>query len=390
MSASVVLDVIVVLLLIGAAISGWRSGFLRSVFSAAGLVAGGVAAYLLIPVLATWAPTADWRPLFVIGGGLVLLVLGQTVGALLGRLLSRGVRAIHLSAIDRTAGLATSTVVVALVLGTVAGGVSSLGAPIVTQAIAGSATLGTIDRLTPDPAKAFLASVRASAVNDAVPWVLENIAPPATVPPVADVDTSSPALTAAGASVVRVSGNAYQCGVGITGSGFVIADDRIVTNAHVVAGVTDPVVEAPGERPHDATVVYFDPAKDLAVLDVPGLDAPPLRIGGALPTGSAAAVQGYPFGGPFVSLPATVAETSTIADATGSGTREVYALAATITQGDSGGPLLSTDGAVAGVVFAKSATVSGVGYALTLAELAPVAAKAPSLSATVSSGACAA
>lgn len=390
MSASVLIDVVVVLLLIGAAIAGWRSGLLRSVFSAVGLIAGGVAAYLLIPVLATRAPTPDWRPVFVIGGGLVLLVVGQTIGALLGRLLSRGMRAIHLSAIDRAAGLAISTVVVALVLGTVAGGVAGFGAPVVSQAVAGSATLGTIDRLTPDPAKAFLASVRASAVNDAVPWVLENIAPPTTLPPVAKVDTSSPALTTAGASVVRVSGNAYRCGVGITGSGFVIADDRIITNAHVVAGVTDPVVEAPGEQPRGATVVYFDPATDLAVLDVPGLEAPALRLGNTLSAGSGAAVQGYPFGGPFVSLPATVADTVTIPDTTGSSSREVYTLAATINQGDSGGPLLSPDGAAAGVVFAKSANAGGVGYALTLSELAPVVARAPSLSATVSSGACAA
>ncbi|KQX08100.1 MULTISPECIES: MarP family serine protease [unclassified Leifsonia] len=390
MPASVVLDIVVIVLLIAAAVSGWRNGFLRSVFAAVGLVVGGIAAYLLLPVFTTWTTSPGWRIVIVLGGGILLLVLGQTLGSMIGRLLSRGVRVIKLGPIDRGAGLVTSTVIVALVLTTVAGGISGFGIPPVTQAIAGSATLSSIDRLTPAPAKSFLAGVRASTVNDALPWVLETIAPPASVPPIADLDTASPELSAAAASVVRVSGNAYQCGQSLTGSGFVVSDDRVVTNAHVVAGVDEPVVEAPGEQPRAATVVYFDPAVDLAVLEVDNLDAPPLPLGDVPSVGSAAAVQGYPFGGPFVSLPATVAELSAIPRADAAGQREVYALSADINQGNSGGPLLSPDGSVIGVVFAKSAAIDDVGYALALSELQPVAEAAAGLSDTVSSGSCAA
>ena len=389
MSGSLVLDLVVLLILVAVAAAGWRSGLLRSAFSAAGLVLGGVAAYLLLPLLSRWAPAPEWRLLIVIGGGLLLLLVGEVIGSLLGRVLSRGARAIKLSVVDRAAGLVMSVVVAALVLGTVAGGLATLGVPAVTQAIAGSATLGSIDRLTPDPAKAFLAGIRASTVDDALPWVLDTIAPPTDVPPVADVDTGSPALTAAAASVVRVSGTAYACGVTMTGSGFVVSDDRVVTNAHVVAGITEATIEAPGEQPRAASVVYFDAATDLAVLEVPGLDAAPLPLGTNLARGAGAAVQGYPFGGPFVSLPATVAEVSTIPRTDGTIGREVYALSADVNQGNSGGPLLAPDGSVVGVVFAKSSVVDDVGYALTLTELTPVAARAAALSTPVSSGACA-
>lgn len=389
MTSSLILDIVVGLILLSAAVSGWRTGLFRSAFGALGLIAGGVAAYLLLPQISAWAPAPEWRAAIVIGSGVLLLIAGNALGSLIGGLLSRGMRVIKLSVLDRLAGIAVSTVVTALVLATVAGGVSSMGVPPVTQTIAGSATLGTIDRLTPNPVKSFLAGVRASAVNEALPWVIDTIAPPENIPPVADIDAGSPALTAAAASVVRITGTAHQCGVSLVGSGFVVSDDRVVTNAHVVAGVDEAVVEAPGEPPRAARVVYYDAATDLAVLAVGDLDAAALPLGSQLTRGAGAAVQGYPFGGPFVSLPATVAEVTPIPRADGSLSREVYALTADINQGNSGGPLLNPDGAVVGVVFAKSAVVDDIGYALTLAELAPVAAAAPGLGDSVSTGVCA-
>ncbi|HEY9425312.1 MAG TPA: CvpA family protein, partial [Microterricola sp.] len=150
MTSSLILDIVVGLILLSAAVSGWRTGLFRSAFGALGLIAGGVAAYLLLPQISAWAPAPEWRAAIVIGGGVLLLILGNALGSLVGGLLSRGMRVIKLSVLDRLAGLAVSTVVTALVLGTVAGGVSSMGVPPVTQTIAGSATLGTIDRLTPD------------------------------------------------------------------------------------------------------------------------------------------------------------------------------------------------------------------------------------------------
>ena len=177
-----------------------------------------------------------------------------------------------------------------------------------------------------------------------------------------------------------------------SGSGFVIAKDRIVTNAHVVAGVSEPVVEIPGEGAFSGRVVYFDPSNDLAVISVSGVAAPPIPVGSTLPEGSEAVFDGYPLGGPFQSASASVERVAevTLYDIYGNNPHpmEVYQLAAHVQSGNSGGPLLATNGVVVGVVFAKSTTVQNVGYAHTMAELAPVANGASSFTTPVSSGSC--
>jgi S1-C subfamily serine protease len=172
----------------------------------------------------------------------------------------------------------------------------------------------------------------------------------------------------------------------------VVAPDRIVTNAHVVAGVAEPVVEAPNGQALDGRVVYFDPDDDLAVIAVSGLTAPPLELAFPLAVGDQGVVDGYPFGGPFTSGPAEVLAVSTeqIADIYGQSTspRGVYSLAATVNPGNSGGPFLTTDGEIAGVVFARSATDGDLGYAMTNTELGPVADAAPTLVNAITPGSC--
>jgi S1-C subfamily serine protease len=138
--------------------------------------------------------------------------------------------------------------------------------------------------------------------------------------------------------------------------------------------------------------VYFDPVGDLAVIAVPGLSVAPLTLGPTVAEETDAALQGYPFGGPFTSSAVHVmrvgqAEIDDIYGIT-SHEREVYTIAADVKQGNSGGPVLTLDGTVAGVVFAKSADTPNVGYAMTMAELNPVAEEAASLTAAVSSGDC--
>lgn len=392
MSGQWIADAVLVTVLALLLVRGWSIGLVRSLFGVAGIVAGGAAAYLALPHVSLWVHSSAWRLPALLATAIVLLMLGGALGSAIGRLLQNGARRASLGWLDRGLGAGSTALVGALVLGSVAGGIGAFGVPAVTQAIAGSYIVSGIDRITPPAAKTLLAQLRSSVVDDGVPWILDTLDLPALDPGVAVPDAATPALTEAARSVVRVSGTAYQCGVAMTGSGFVIADDRVVTNAHVVAGVDMTVVEAPGEPPRLARVVYFDPVDDLAVLAVAGLDAPALQLSGTLATGSPAAVQGYPFGGPFVSTGATVLSVDSvpIADITDATTslREVYTLAAQVNQGNSGGPLLSRDGAVVGVVFAKAARVTGVGYAMTMNELAPVAAAAPALADTVSPGAC--
>jgi S1-C subfamily serine protease len=165
-----------------------------------------------------------------------------------------------------------------------------------------------------------------------------------------------------------------------------------MTNAHVVAGVQNPVVDVRNGPALQSTVVYFDPTGDLAVLDVPGLNVKPLPLGPTVSAGTDAVSDGYPFGGPFVSLQVGVDQVGTLNVEniynSSSSPREIYSLAANVQEGDSGGPLLTTNGVVAGVIFAKGATTPNVGYAITMKSVQPVANAASGLTAPVSAGQC--
>jgi S1-C subfamily serine protease len=252
--------------------------------------------------------------------------------------------------------------------------------------------LRVIDSLTPAPVKGTMAQLRSLLIEDGIPRITDALDGTTEPPTVPDVETGGQGLEAASRSVVRITGNAFACGQSQTGSGVVVAPGRVLTNAHVVSGVESPVIETPRDGIAEGHVVYFDPVDDIAVLAADGLSAPALRLSPTLTAGSDAVVDGYPMGGPFASKGAEVLSVQTfdVADIYGDAEspRNVYTLAADVQQGNSGGPLLTTDGTVAGLVFAKSATTANVGYAMTMEELSPVLTRATALADPVSSGAC--
>jgi len=202
------------------------------------------------------------------------------------------------------------------------------------------------------------------------------------------------AVRLAAASVVRIVGNAPVCGMTQEGSGFVVAPQRVLTNAHVVAGVSWPTVQLDGSGQRlPARVVLFDPAVDVAILDVPDLAAPPLHLSTAVqPAGTGAEAAGYPENGPFTLSPAVVTSTIDAVSAAqgtrGASNRQVYQLSAIIEPGNSGGPLITPTGQVIGVVFARSVKDPPVGYALTAAQVVFAATHAGDLFQTVSTGHC--
>ncbi len=394
MSVSGILDALLILLILAYFSYGWVVGFVRSAFGLAGIVAGGIAAFFAVPLIGSWVAFPIWRLLLVIVAVVALVAAGQALGAWIGRVLGRRVEKSKLSMVDRLGGAVMNAVVTALIASIVAFSVGSFGVPVLTQAIAGSTVLRTIDTLTPGPVKTGLAQLRSIVVQQGIPRIISAAGGPVETPPASapDVDTGTSSLAAAAQSVVKVTGSAYQCGQNQSGSGFVIAANRVVTNAHVVAGVSEPVVEVPGVGAAPGRIVYFDPESDLAVIAVDGLGADPIPLSPTLAEGSDAVFDGYPLGGPFQSGPARVDRVTTVRVndiyGAGSSTLEVYQLAADVQEGNSGGPLLSVEGLAAGVIFAKSANTAGVGYALTMRELRPVADQAASFSAPVSSGPC--
>ncbi|NEM90376.1 MarP family serine protease [Galbitalea soli] len=392
MPGSLIADIVVLVLLIGYLVNGIRNGLVRSLAGILGVAAGGLAAVLLIPFVAAWVPDPNLRTIATLAAVVALVVIGHSLGAFLGGLLYRRVRRTALRVPDRALGGILTTIVAALVVSMIASSIVSLGIPFVSQAVASSTIVRTINALTPDPVQAFLAKIRSSTVDTSLPRIAEAFGAHPRQEDIPSVNTGTAALVAASRSVVKITGNAYACGQSQSGSGFVVSHDRVVTNAHVVAGVAQPLVEVRGQGAVQGTIVYFDPVGDIAVIAVKDLPAPALRLGASLAEGDKAVADGYPFGGPFVTLPAGVATVGTISVpdiyGTSSHPREVYSLAADIEEGDSGGPLLHTDGSVGGLVFAKSATTKNVGYAITMKSLEPVAKSAPTLTAAVSSGRC--
>jgi S1-C subfamily serine protease len=386
-----VLDLVLILALLSYLVYGLRNGFLVTVGGLAGFAAGAVAAFFAVPLVSSFVADSGWRLTAIIAAAVVLMALGHGLGTMVGRQLRGVVRIGPLRAVDRLVGGVLNLVVSALVMSMLAFSVSSLGVPVVSQQLAESKVIRFIEGLTPTPVKATMAELRSTVIGNGIPTLLEGLDQGQKVQ-VPNTSTNTPALNKAAQSVLRIAGTAYECGQNQTGSGFVVSPDRVVTNAHVVAGVSQPVVEMPDGGAMPGRVVYFDTRRDLAVLAVDNLPSRPLPLGRDLPGGSQAAFAGYPHGGPFQSKPATVQDIATVLvpDIYGNNPspEDIYRLAGDVQPGNSGGPLLTTDGQVAGVVFAKATSDAEVGFAISMNDLEPVAEQAPALSSPVSSGQC--
>ncbi len=396
MIAARLLDVLLVLVLVVYLGEGWRSGILRSLGAILGIAAGGVAAFFAVPLIAAAIPSPEWRLGVSIALAVLLLVGGHLLGvtavsALRRRRRDDRRRERDLSTLERLLGAVASLVAAALVMTLVAGSIAQLGVPVLSQAVKRSVVIGTIDRLTPAPIADGLARVRSAILEQGIPTIEGALGGIAAEPTPPQVDTQTDRLAVAARSVARINGTAFACGQNQSGSGFVVAPERVVTNAHVVAGVTNPVVELPDGQALDGTVVWFDPDVDIAIIAVPGLEATPLALTDAS-IGLTGVVDGYPHGGPFTQAPAQVLAISTerVADIYGesSSSREVATLAADVQPGNSGGPLVTLDGRVAGIVFARNADHANLGYATTLAQLEPLLSTAESLTKPVASGHC--
>jgi S1-C subfamily serine protease len=205
-----------------------------------------------------------------------------------------------------------------------------------------------------------------------------------------DNPTFSEAVTSARRSVVRVTGSA--CNVAITGSGYVVDPDLVITNAHVIAGVENPIV-TDTIGPHRATPVFVDPRTDIAVLRIPSLHDVPLRIGDLRANrGTSAAVLSYPRGGPLrIDATVILGRRSVIsADIYGHDrvSRDVMEIQFAIQQGSSGGAVVDSNAALLGIVFGASTNDPRVSYALPAAVIRDALAKSKPLTQAVPTGSC--
>ncbi|GAA1347017.1 MarP family serine protease [Falsarthrobacter nasiphocae] len=372
-------------------LAGFRRGLLTAGGALVGFVVGAVLAMSAAPWVASKISSQGLR--FVAVATVVVLLLSLFAG--LGRRAGQGVRSAiswrPARAVDGLGGGALHLGIAVLLIALMSFGANSLGISAVSRAVATSPVLQAIERHTPDSVQSAFAQLRSPALAETLPQISGAILP-GGVKAGADESAQTDAVKAASASVVRVSGVASQCAQSQYGSGFVVAQDRVVTNAHVVAGVSDVVVEVPGSEAVSGHVVYYSAAKDLAVIATNGLQAAPLPTSTGATRGESVAFAGYPLGGPLtVRAGAVQGLTKIDVDRGGSTTAhglQVYSLAGNVEQGNSGGPLLNLDGEIVGAIFAKSTTQAKVGYALTMDELGPVIDAAPTLTEPVANGTC--
>jgi S1-C subfamily serine protease len=377
------------------ALSGFRQGLIVSVASFVGFFGGAVlGAQLSGPVADDLADSSVSRVFVALVVVLAGALLGQVLAGFVGRAIRTRVTWEPAKLVDAVAGAVVSALAVLLVAWMVATPLASSPFPTVAGQVRQSSLVQAVDRGVPDEVRSLYDSLRQAIDRQGLPDVLDPLTPTEVrdVPAPDQALLASPVVGQVQGSVVQIRGIAAACSRQIDGSGFVYADERVMTNAHVLAGVTSPVVTAEGES-YDATPVFVDEETDIAVLAVPGLPQVPLTwTPTPADTGASAIVMGYPGGGGFYVGPARVRDRGEINGPDFRGTqtvvRDVYALYGQVRAGNSGGPLLGTDGHVLGVVFASAIDDPDTGYALTAQEVAPAAAAGVTATTAADTGPC--
>ena len=388
-------DLVLIALALLFALSGFRRGLLVSATSIVGFVVGAVlGAQLSGPV----ADRIDGSNVTRVFAALVVVLagalLGQIVAGAIGRALRTRVTWEPAKMVDSVAGAVVSAVAVLLVAWMVASPLATSPFPTVAGQVRQSALVQAVDNAVPDGVRSVYDSLRSAIDRRGLPDVLDPLTPTEVrdVPPPDEALLNSPVVASVRGSVVKISGIAPSCSRQIDGSGFVYAPERVMTNAHVLAGVTDPVVLAEGDE-YDATPVYVDEALDIAVLAVPDLPQVPLAFApDPADTGDDSIIMGYPGGGDFFVGPARVRDRGEISGPdfrdTQTVVRDVYALFGDVRAGNSGGPLFAPDGSVLGVVFASAIDDPSTGYALTAQQVAEAARTGSTAQAEVGTGPC--
>lgn len=366
------LDVILLLLLGLSAWGGYRRGALLQVAGLVGLIAGFAVGAWLAPHVAGLVRSDVTKVSTALGTVLVAGAIGDAAGSLIGLRLRRRARTTRLRGADAAGGSALSVAALVLAIWFLGLNLAAGPFPTLARALQRSSIVRAVDAALPPPPAL---TTQLGAVFDlfGFPSVFAGLPPvPAEpVPPPSRAEAGRAAADAR-ASIVSISGP--SCDRILQGTGFVVDDGFVVTNAHVIAGA-DPTVEWGGTL-YDAVPVVFDDDLDVAVLRVDELGAPALTLlPGEVDRGDGGAVLGYP-SGTYVEQGAAVrrALEAVGRDIYGEGRveRRIYELQVTVRPGNSGGPFVLPGGQVAGMVFGASATDEEIGYALTSPELIPL------------------
>ena len=386
------LDWLLVALVLAYALSGYWQGFVTGAFATGGLLVGGLFGVWLAPMA-----LGDATPSLLVSLGALFIVilsasLGQALLQFTGAKIRDRITWQPIRALDALGGAALSAAAVLLVAWALGVAVSGTRIASITPMVRSSAVLKEVDHVLPQSAGGVL-----QAFNDVVgtsffPRYLEPFAPERIVEvgPGPRRLLRDPDVADAADSVLKIHGT-NECGNGIEGSGFLYAGNRLMTNAHVVAGVDDPEVLL-GEGSVPAEVVYYNPDIDVAILALDSGATPHLTFDRDAEAQAPVAILGYPQDGPYDVQPGRIRAEQRLRSPNiynrGTVIREVYSLRGLVRPGNSGGPIVSSAGDVVGVVFAASVTDDETGYALTADQVSQSAATGITNDAEVSTGDC--
>ncbi|WP_033441928.1 MarP family serine protease [Saccharothrix sp. NRRL B-16314] len=390
-------DLLVLALAAFAAVSGARQGMVVALPAFVGVLIGLVLGTQLAPLAVAQFDNVVTKVVFAVGIVVLLVALGETLGVYVGRIIKPRVNSSPLRGADNALGAIVQGAVVFVVAWMIALPLTMVaGLPSLAKALNQSVILSTVDDTMPQAARTladdlqnlFDVSGFPAAVDPFNQMPLKEVGPP-------DPGLSSnPIVQQLRPSVLKVRGRAPSCSRALEGTGFVISPERVMTNAHVVAGTTEVTVEV-GLGQFDATVVHYDPQTDIAILAVPDLEAVPLEFRtDEIAQGEDGIVLGYPLDGPYTASEARVRERipmlrgPDIYDAQ-TVTREVYTVRAKVRSGNSGGPLVDPQGRVIGVVFGAAVDDQETGFVLTAQEVAQEVADAPTMVRRASTQTCA-
>lgn len=378
MTGALWVDLAVLALAALAAASGYRQGAAASVLAFIGVVVGVLAGILLVPHVVDRIDDPRARLITAIVLLVVLVVIGEVAGMVIGRAARSGLHSLKLRRVDSVVGAMVQFLAICVAAWLVAIPIRSATTQgSFVQAVGGSRVIDAVDQVAPqwmrDLPGDFTALLDSSGLKQVISPFGE--AEVATVdPPDQQLDTSD-VVAGVRPSVLKVRGVARECSQALEGSGFVISPERVMTNAHVVAGTDEVAIEARGQR-YAATVVWFNARNDVAVLDVPGLSAPALDFADTpASTGADAIILGYPGDGPFTVTPVRVRNTVNLVgpdiyQSPNDVRRQVYTVRGTVRSGNSGGPMIAPDGSVLGVVFGASENIADdTGFVLTAEQV---------------------
>jgi S1-C subfamily serine protease len=386
------LDIAIIGVALIAAISGWRSGALGSLMSFIGVVLGAIAGVMLAPHIVSHVDSPRGKLFTALLLILALVVIGEVAGVVLGRAVRGSIRSGPVRLADSLIGVGLQLVVVLIAAWLLGSPLTTSNQTSLASAARDSKVITEVDKYAPEWLRSVPKRMSALLSTSGLPEVLDPMRTPVPTVDAPDATLADSLVVAKSRpSVVKIRGVATSCQKVLEGTGFVIAPNRVMSNAHVVAGSDSVTVEAEGQT-FEATVVSYDPDADISILDVPNLPLQPLVFADQpAKTGTDAVVLGFPGGGDFVATPARVREIIELSGPdiykTKTVNREVYTIRGTVRQGNSGGPMINRSGQVIGVVFGAGVDDNDTGFVMTTDEVSRQLAKIGN-TAKVPTGAC--